>query len=106
MTRLDELQDLAFQLLETTDGMIRRRLTNRIALTFWDKVGKNYGKNSILNSTEKELEFDMNSIYKDFKPFFENKQMKDLLDEGNKMSNIDLTKLTENKQLQKVSKYF
>ena len=48
----------------------------------------------------------MNELYVDFKEFFENKQMKDLLVEGNLNSNMDLANITGNKELKAVSKYF
>ena len=49
----------------------------------------------------------MNDLYNDFKSFFEDKQMKDLIDEGDKLSQMNLKKLLPtNEKIKEVSKYF
>ena len=55
--------------------------------------------------SEKELKADMNMIYLTLKPYFEKKQLKELLDEGNKLSEMDLSKL-ENKEFEDAARYF
>ena len=55
--------------------------------------------------SEKELRGDMNMIYLTLKPYFEKKQLKELLDEGNKLSEMDLSKL-ENKEFEDAARYF
>ena len=107
MSRLEELQSLAFKLFDRTDNIINRKIQNPIARAFWNKIGKPYGQKSIWNSTEQELTVDLNGAYDDFKEFFENKQMKIMLDEGNRLSDMKLEKLLEtNTKFREVSKYF
>lgn len=100
------MQNLALKLLDTTDKICNKRLKNPLARAFWNKIGKSHGVNTIMNSSDIELKSDMNELYVDFKEFFENKQMKDLLVEGNLNSNMDLANITGNKELKAVSKYF
>ena len=47
----------------------------------------------------------MNMIYLTLKPYFEKKQLKELLEEGNNLSEIDLSKL-ENKEFEDAARYF
>ena len=103
---VSEMQNLALKLLDTTDKVCNRRLKNPLAKAFWNKIGKNHGVNTIKNSTDQELRNDMNELYKDFKEFFENKQMKDLLDEGNELSGMEIEKLIPTGEIKEVSKYF
>ena len=107
MNRLDELQNLAFKLFDRTDNIINRKIQNPIARAFWNKIGKPYGVRSIQNSSEQELIADLNGAYSDFKEFFENKQMKDMLNEGNKLSGMRVEKLlVDTGKFKEVSKYF
>tara|TARA_R110000850_G_scaffold195643_1_gene322122 strand:- start:96 stop:422 length:327 start_codon:yes stop_codon:yes gene_type:complete len=104
---VSDIQNLALKLLDTTDKVCNRRLKNPVARTFWNKIGKSHAVKNIMESTDEELKVDMNELYNDFKDFFENKQMKDLLDEGNSLSQMDLKKLLPtNQKIKEVSKYF
>ena len=104
---VSDIQNLALKLLDTTDKVCNRRLKNPVARTFWNKIGKSHAVKNIMESTDEELKVDMNELYNDFKDFFENKQMKDLLDEGNNLSQMDLKKLLPtNHKIKEVSKYF
>ena len=104
---VSNIQNLALKLLDTTDKVCNRRLKNPIARTFWNKIGKSHAVKNIMESTDAELKVDMNDLYNDFKQFFEDKQMKDLIDEGDSLSKMDLAKLLPtNKEIKKVSEYF
>ena len=100
------MQTLALKLLDTTDRVCNRRLKNPIAKMFWNKVGRKHGEDQIMASTDEELKKDLNELFTDFKEFFENKQMKNMVNEGNQMSGIKLEDLISNQKLQRVSKYF
>ncbi len=106
MTDYTEMQILALSLLESLDSIMQKKLQNAITRGFWNKIGKPFGVKSISETRDDELKTDLNDIYIKFKAHFENKQLKDLLEEGNKLSGIDLAKLTNSKELKKVSKYF
>lgn len=102
-----DMQNLALKLLDTTDKVCNRRLKNQIARTFWNKIAKSHAVKSIMESNDEELRIDMNDLYNDFKSFFEDKQMKDLIDEGDKLSQMNLKKLLPtNEKIKEVSKYF
>ena len=101
------MQNLALKLLDTTDKVCNRRLKNPVARTFWNKIGKSHAVKNIMESTDEELKVDMNELYNDFKEFFEDKQTKDMIDEGDKLSKMDLKKLLPtNKKIKTVSEYF
>jgi hypothetical protein len=100
-----DLQILALSLLDTCDSICKRKLKNPIARGFWNKIGKKFCTDSILESPENELKQDLNDIYVKFKGHFEDKQLKDMVDEANNLSGIKLDSLN-NKEFKRVSKYF
>ena len=100
------MQILALSLLESLDNIIQKKLTNPITKGFWNRIGKPFGVRNISATNDEDLKADLNDIYIKFKAHFENKQLKEMLDEGNKLSGMDLSKLIDNKELKKVSKYF
>ena len=76
-----------------------------MAVYFWDRIGKPYMIKAIGMVSEKDLRGDMNMIYLTLKPYFEKKQLKEMLDEGSRLSEIDLSKL-ENKEFEDAARYF
>lgn len=100
-----DLQILALSLLETCDSICKRKLKNAIARGFWNRIGKKFCVDSIMDSPEIELKQDLNDIYIKFKGHFEDKQLKDMIDEANLLSDIKIDVL-KNKEFTRVSKYF
>ena len=76
-----------------------------MAVYFWERIGKQYMIKAIGMVSEKDLRVDMNMIYLTLKPYFEKKQLKEMLDEGSRLSEIDLSKL-ENKEFEDAARYF
>ena len=101
-----EMQDLALNLWVRVDGICLRKLHNPIRRGFWNRIGKPFGINAVLNSSDEELRTDLNEIYSDFREFFENKQTKDMIDEGDRLSGMDLIARLPIGKLEQVSKYF
>ena len=102
---MSDVHLLTFKILKVIDGIIKKKLKYSMAIYFWDRIGKPYMIKAIRMVSEKELRGDMNMIYLTLKPYFEKKQLKELLDEGNKLSEIDLSKL-ENKEFEDAARYF
>ena len=96
---------LTFSVLKVIDGIIKKKLKYSMAVYFWDRIGKPYMIKAIRMVSEKDLKVDMNMIYLTLKPYFEKKQLKEMLDEGYKLSEIDLSKL-ENKEFEDAARYF
>ena len=100
-----DLQVLALSLLETCDSICQRKLKNPIVRGFWNRIGKKFCTESIIESPESELKQDLNDIYIKFKGHFEDKQLKDMIDEANSLSDIKVDVLN-NDEFKRVSKYF
>ena len=96
---------LTFSVLKVIDGIIKKKLKYSMAVYFWDRIGKPYMIKAIGMVSEKDLRVDMNMIYLTLKPYFEKKQLKEMLDEGSRLSEIDLSKL-ENKEFEDAARYF
>ena len=96
---------LTFSVLKVIDGIIKKKLKYSMAVYFWDRIGKPYMIKAIRMVSEKDLKVDMNMIYLTLKPYFEKKQLKEMLDEGSRLSEIDLSKL-ENKEFEDAARYF
>jgi hypothetical protein len=105
MVEPSDLQVLALSLLETCDSICQRKLKNPIARGFWNRIGKKFCADSIMESPENELKQDLNDIYIKFKGHFEDKQLKDMIDEANLLSDIKVD-VINNKEFKRVSKYF
>jgi hypothetical protein len=105
MTNPSDMQVLALSLLSTCDKIIQKKLFNIVAKGFWNRVGKPFVTKSILETPDKELQEDLNQMYKRLKPHFDKKELKNLIDEANELSDIKLDVLN-NKTFNEASKYF
>jgi predicted solute-binding protein len=101
----DNLQELTLGIINIIDKIARQKIKWRVAIMFWEKMGKPFVQRAVLSMTEEELKTDLNLIYKRLKPHFEKKQLKDMLDEADRLSGIKLKKLN-NSQFNEASKYF
>ena len=76
-----------------------------MAKGFWNKMGKPFVTKSILETPDSELQEDLNEMYKRLKPHFDKKDLKNMIDEANELSDIKLDVLN-NKTFNEASKYF
>jgi hypothetical protein len=65
-------------------------------------MGYPYAKKQIARSSDKELIKDLNMIYNRLQPYFEKKQLKDSIDEANRLSDIKVPDFLS----KKVGNYF
>jgi hypothetical protein len=99
------MQILALSLLDTCDKIIQKKLFNIMARGFWNRMGKPFVTKSIMDTSDSELQVDLNKMYKRLKPHFDKKELKDMIDEANALSGIKLDVLN-NKEFKEASRYF
>ena len=100
---MTEIKDIAKSMLKMTDGIVRLKVQNPVVLTMYNRLILPFFKRSIDNTPDKEIVKQLQYAYDEFKPYFEKKQMKDMIDEADKLSDNMLSK---NGLLKKESKYF
>jgi len=100
---MTEIKDIAKSMLKMTDGIVRLKVQNPIVLTMYNRLILPFFKKSIDNTPDKEIVKQLQYAYDELKPYFEKKQMKDMIDEADKLSDNMLSK---NGLLKKESKYF
>jgi len=100
---MTEIKDIAKSMLKMTDGIVRLKVQNPIVLTMYNRLILPFFKKSIDNTPDKEIVKQLQYAYDELKPYFEKKQMKDMIEEADKLSDNMLSK---NGLLKKESKYF
>ena len=100
---MTEIKDIAKSMLKMTDGIVRLKVQNPIVLTMSNRLILPFFKKSIDNTPDKEIVKQLQYAYDELKPYFEKKQMKDMIEEADKLSDNMLSK---NGLLKKESKYF
>ena len=105
MTDLGKMQNLALELVNVCDLIIKKKLKNSIAIGFWNRIGKPFMVNQILSMNDGDIREDLNNMYKKLRPHFEKKILKEMIDEANSLSGIKLSKL-KNSEFDKAGEYF
>ena len=100
---MTEIKDIAKSMLKMTDGIVRLKVQNPIVLTMYNRLILPFFKRSIDNTPDKEIVKQLQYAYDELRPYFEKKQMKDMIEEADKLSDNMLSK---NGLLKKESKYF
>ena len=100
---MTEIKDIAKSMLKMTDGIVRLKVQNPIVLTMYNRLILPFFKKSIDNTPDKEIVKQLQYAYDELRPYFEKKQMKDMIDEANKLSGFNLA---DKGLLKEESKYF
>ena len=100
---MTEIKDIAKSMLELTDNIVRRKVTNSIIIAMYDRLVLPFFRKQIQNSPDEEIKKSLQMAYDNLKPLFEKKQMKDMIDEGDKLSGY---KIADKGLLREQSKYF
>ena len=99
----NEIRKLAMEMLGMVDLVVRQNVTNQIALTLYRKWLYPFLQKRITDTDEKLIKANLQMTYEKLKPYFDKKQMKDMIDEGEKLGSVKIQKLGDFKEL---SKYF
>lgn len=100
---MTEIKDIAKSMLELTDNIVRRKVTNSIIIAMYDRLVLPFFRKQIQNTPDEEIKKSLQMAYDNLKPLFEKKQMKDMIDEGDKLSGY---KIADKGLLREQSKYF
>ena len=100
---MTEIQNIAYSMLELTDSIVRRKVKNSIVIAMYDKMVLPFFRRQIQNTPDVEIKQNLQLAYDNLRPLFEKKQMKDQIDEADKLSGF---KLADYGLLEKQSKYF
>ena len=102
---IGNFKEITLDIINIIDKIAKQKIKWKVAVLFWEKMGRPFVQKAILSMTDQELKTDLNLIYKRLSPHFEKKQLKDMIDEADKLSDIKLKKLN-NSQFNEASKYF
>ena len=100
---MTEIKEIAKSMLEMTDNIVRRKVKNSIMLSLYDRFVLPFFHRQIENTPDEDIRQSLQMAYDKLKPHFEKKQMKDMIDEGNKLSGF---KIQDYGLLEKEGKYF
>ena len=77
-------------MLELTDNIVRRKVKNSIVIAMYDRLVLPFFRKQIQSTPDVEIKKSLQLAYDNLSPLFEKKQMKDMIDEGNKLSGFNL----------------
>ena len=100
---MTEIQNIAYSMLELTDSIVRRKVKNSIVIAMYDRLVLPFFRKQIRNTPDSEIKQSLQLAYDKLSPLFEKKQMKEMIDEAEILSDNMLSK---NGLLREQSKYF
>ena len=100
---MTEIKDIATSMLDMTDSIVRSKIKNSVIIAMYDRLVLPFFKKAIRNTPDEEVRKNLQMAYEKLKPHFEKKQLKEQIDEGNKLSGF---KLSDHGLLEKESRYF
>ena len=100
---MTEIKDIAKSMLALTDNIVRHKVRNSLIIAMYDKFVLPFFHKQIQNTPDEEIKQSLQLAYENLKPHFEKKQLKDQIDEADKLSGF---KLADFHILEKESKYF
>ena len=100
---MSEIKNIAQAIVGMMDRIVRNKVQNSIMLGMYERLILPFFNNQIQNTPDEEIKIHLQYAYDQLKPYFENKQFKDQIDEGDKLSGF---KLSDHGILKSESKYF
>ena len=100
---MTEIKEIAKAMLSMTDKIIRNKVQNSIVIGLYDRIILPFFHKQIDNTPDQEIKVHLQFAYDQLKPYFEKKQMKEMIDEGNRLSGYKLQDLG---MFKKESQYF
>ena len=105
--KMTQVKELALDMLKMVDLIVRENVGNSIVLSLYSKMVFPFLKRKILTTDDKLIKENLEISYKKLKPFFEKKQKKELLEEGEKLSGHKLHSTLRNMpEFKDVTEYF
>jgi len=100
-----EVKNLCYKIFERMDILIQNKLGNMVLVKLYKTIILPYFHWGIKTTSDEDIKENLQFIYKTLKPFFEKKQLKDQLDEAEKIGAVSLDKL-QNKEFEEAKRYF
>ena len=100
---MSEIKNIAYAIVNMMDRIVRNKVQNSIMIGMYDRLILPFFNNQIENTSDEEIKVHLQYAYDQLKPYFEKKQFKDMIDEGNKLSGF---KIQDHGLLKSESKYF
>ena len=102
-----KVKDLALDMLTMVDLIVKENVGNSVVLSLYSKMVFPFLKRKILTTDDKLIKENLEVSYKKLKPFFEKKQKKELLEEGERLSGHKLHPTLRNMgDFKETSEYF
>ena len=100
---MTEIQNIAYSMLELTDSIVKRKIKNSVVIALYDRLVLPFFHRQIQITYDQEIKQSLQLAYDKLRPLFEKKQMKEMIDEGNRLSGF---KLQDYGLLKKEGDYF
>ena len=100
---MSEIKNIAQAIVGMMDRIVRNKVQNSIIIGMYDRIILPFFNHQIQNTSDQEIRDHLQFAYDQLKPYFEKKQFKDQIDEGDKLSGF---KLSDHGILKSESKYF
>ena len=100
---MSEIKNIAQAIVGMMDRIVRNKVQNSIIIGMYDRIILPFFNHQIQNTSDQEIKVHLQFAYDQLKPYFEKKQFKDQIDEGDRLSGF---KLSDHGLLKNESKYF
>ena len=82
---VEEVRKISMELLDMVDRIVRQNVTNGIALSLYQKFLYPFLERKIKSTPEDLIKQNLQITFDKLKPFFEKKQLHDMVEEGEKI---------------------
>ena len=87
---MSEIKIIAHSILSMMDKIVQGKVQNSIVITMYQKMILPFFARQIERTPDAEIKVHLQFAYDQLKPYFEKKQVKEMIDEGNKLSGFNL----------------
>ena len=87
---MSEIKNIAQAIVGMMDRIVRNKVQNSIIIGMYDRIILPFFNHQIQNTSDEEIKVHLQFAYDQLKPYFEKKQFKDMIDEGNKLSGFKI----------------
>ena len=87
---MSEIKNIAHLILRMMDKIVQHKVQNNIVIGMYRKIILPFFARQIESTPDAEIKVHLQFAYDQLKPYFEKKQMKQMIDEGNRLSGFNL----------------
>ena len=100
---MSEIKIIAHSILAMMDKIVKGKVQNSIVLGMYQKMILPFFAHQIERTPDAQIKVHLQFAYDQLKPYFEKKQISEMIDEGNRLSGFNLK---DHHLLEKEGKYF